>query len=657
MKSGWCDWISLPPSTEMSRLCGWLLLGSVVVLYVAGGLALVGLPLETTTPALDPSWVEAYVHFTKTGAQAGVDYMFTYGPLAHFIAPAYDPDLYALDLVVAVLMAAMLIIPFAWAALRRRNVTTTLFLFWLVFILIPRSMGNEVGTCAAIITITILLLEDSRKSPSVYALLGVSFAFFSLLKFSMAVMCCASMGALVLQWLLPENRTEKPVWAVALLGAYGLAFVFFWILAGQEMGNIPAYLIASVEVSRAYVMGMHTPMDPKYFVFSIALAVLLAAQVGFLAVRGKGAIPNGLAVILFTCLALLLAWKMGVARSQPPKFYVPAATISILLITPQPGGLLRGGLRQCAPLLALALATLGILTIYERSFREHFEWSVVGTCSTVYGLAAPGARREEYDRIRDGYRQAYANPGLKNLVGEDTVDIIPPIQSFVLFNDLNYHPRPIFQGYQACSPRLAQWNGAFYDSADAPTYVLRLPVLSAIDGRFPMSEDAEVLKALYRNYRPVLWDRDILVLKKVSDTPPRNQDAEGRAREGVGKVGVWIELEDPGADWQLLSLHLQPSLGGKLRSLIFQPPMPMIEIRHNDGTVETWRINIGSIESGFIINPVFEPVDSVEAWPKASTTRRVEAIRVTVAQGQDWVLQPTFGYTVEMVPPLARAAN
>jgi hypothetical protein len=85
--------------------------------------------------------------------------------------------------------------------------------------------------------------------------------------------------------------------------------------------------------------------------------------------------------------------------------------------------------------------------------------------------------------------------------------------------------------------------------------------------------------------------------------------------------------------------------------------MPMIEIRHNDGTVETWRINIGSIESGFIINPVFEPVDSVEAWPKASTTRRVEAIRVTVAQGQDWVLQPTFGYTVEMVPPLARAAN
>ncbi len=655
MNAGWRDWISLPPSTGMPRLHGWLLRTGVVLLCAIGGLALVGMPLETTTPALDPSWVEAYVHFTKTDAQAGVDYMFTYGPLAHFIAPAYDPDLYALDLVVAVPMAAMLIIPFAWAAIRRRNILTTLFLTWLVFILVPRSMGNEVGTCAAIITITILLLEDSRKSSAVYALLGTIFAFLSLLKFSMTVMCCASMGALVLQWLLPENRAEKPIWAVALLGAYGLAFVLFWALAGQEMGNIPAYLIASVEVSRAYVMGMHTPMNPRYFIFSIALAVLLAVQVGLLAACGKGAIPNARAVLLFTCLALLLAWKMGVARSQPPKFYVPAATIAILLSTPRPGGLLRRGLRQCAPLLALTFATLGILTIYERSFREHFEWSVVGACETVYGLAAPGERRKQYDRIRESYRKAYAHPALKEFVGRDTIDIFPPIQSFLLFNDLNYHPRPVFQGYQACSPKLAGWNGAFYDSPEAPTYVLRLPVLSAIDGRFPMAEDAEAVKALYRNYRPVLWDRDILVLKKVSRTPPLEQDGDAPPHRDVGRIGAWIDLGDPGTNWQLLSLYIEPSLRGKLRALIFQPPMPMIEIRHNDGTVETWRINIGSIESGFIINPVFEPVQSIEAWPGASTTRRVEAIRVTVAQ--DWVLQPTFGYSVETVSPLARAAD
>ncbi len=653
MDAGRSGFLAHIPFIGAPRLYRGLLCGSVVLFCAVGGLAFVGLPLETTTPALDPSWVEVYAHFTRTGAQAGVDYMFTYGPLAHFIAPAYDPDLYSLDLAVAALMAAMLIIPFAWATIRRRNLVTTLCLFWLVFVLVPRSMGNEVGTCAAIITVTILLLEDARKSSALYALVGTAFAFLSLLKFSMTVMCCASMGALVLQWLLSENRRVKPLWIGALLTAYVLSFVLFWILAGQELKNIPAYFITSIEVSRAYVMGMHTPMNPRYFSFSIALAVLLATQVGFVAVRGNGAVPNARAVLLFTCLALLLTWKMGVARSQPPKFYVPAATIAILLSTARPGGLLR----QCAPILALTLATLGILTIYERSLREHLEWSVLGACETVYGLVAPGERRKEYDRIRESYRKAYAHPKLKEFVRQDTIDIFPPIQSFLLFNDLNYHPRPVFQGYQACSPKLAERNGAFYNSPEAPTYVLRLPVLSAIDGRYPMAEDAEAIKSLYRNYRPVLWDRDILVLKRVSDAPRREVDIGAHTRRGVGQVGAWISLEDPGADWQLLSLHLQPSLAGKLRALIFQPPMPRIEIHHNDGTVETWRINIGSIESGFIINPVFEPVRSIEAWPGASASRRVEAIRVTVAEDRDWVLQPEFGYSVETVSPLTGAAD
>ncbi|MBL7646886.1 MAG: hypothetical protein JNK74_11930 [Candidatus Hydrogenedentes bacterium] len=638
-------------------LRGWLRGAGVVLLCVTGGLALVGMPLETTTPALDPSWVEAYLHFTKTGAQAGVDYVFTYGPLAHFIAPVYDPDLYALDIAVAVMMAIMLIVPFAWAAIRRQNLVTTLCLLWLVFILVPRSMGNEVGTCVAIITITILLLEDSRKSSAVYALLGASFAFLSLLKFSMTVMCCASMGALILQWFLPENRSGRPVWIGALLGAYGIAFLFFWILAGQEMRNIPAYLIASVEVSRAYVMGMHTPMDSRHFAFGVALGLLLTAQIAFLAIRGKDALPNRRAVLLFAGLALLLAWKMGVARAQPPKFYVPAAAVSVLLCSTLPSTPLRRGLRLSAPLMALTLATLGILSIYERTLREHIEWSFFGACKTVYGLATPGARREDYDRIRDSYRKAFAQPKLQALVGRDTVDIIPPIQSFVFFNDLNYHPRPVFQGYQACSPRLARLNGDFYDSAEAPTYVLRLPVLSAIDGRFPMSEDAEVLKALYRNYRPILRDRDVLVLKRVPDAQPGDSDGEVARQTGLGRIGAWIPLENPGPNWQLLSLFLKPSVAGRLRTLVYQPPMPLIEIRHNDGAVETWRINIGSMESGFIINPVFEPITAVEEWPGASASRRVEAIRVTVAGKRDWVLQPDFEYSVVTVPPLARPVD
>lgn len=644
-------------SLDRGRVHGWLLRGSTVLLCLTAALSLMGLPLETTVPALDPSWVEAYAHFTQTNAQAGVDYLFTYGPLAHFIAPVYDPDLYFLDLIMGALIAVLLTIPFVWAAVRRKNLVTTLFIFWLVFVLVPRSMGNEVGACAAMITVTILLLEDSRKSPAVYALVGVVFAFFSLLKFSMTVMGCASMGVLVLQWFLPDNKVGRPLWILALIGSYALAFLVFWVLAGQDIKNIATYIFTSIEVSRAYVMGMHTPMNPRYFVFSIGLAGLLLFQVGLFAAHGKEGSPNARAVLLFVCLALVLAWKMGVARSQPPKFYVPAATVSILLCTSRSGSLPRRALRQCAPLLALTLATMGILTIYERTFYEHLEWSIVGAYEAACGLASPLEKQTRYDKIRNGYRKAYEYPEIKRMAGGDTIDIFPPLQSVLLFNDLNYHPRPVFQGYQACSPQLAERNGAFYASAEAPKYVLRLPVLSAIDGRFPMTEDAEAIKALYRNYRPVLWEEYLLLLERKDVLATAKQDVQVKSISGVARVNAWVTLEDPGPNWQLLSLRLKPSLAGRVREFLFQPPMPMIEIRHTNGEVKRWRINIGSIESGFIINPVFDPIETVEAWPGASTTRRVEAIRVTLAEGQDWVLQPEFGYSVATVLPLARPAE
>jgi hypothetical protein len=215
----------------------------------------------------------------------------------------------------------------------------------------------------------------------------------------------------------------------------------------------------------------------------------------------------------------------------------------------------------------------------------------------------------------------------------------------------------VFQGYQACSPGLARLNGDFYTSPNAPKYVMRMAKLEAIDGRFPTTEDTEVLKALFTHYRPVHWERYFVLLEKRDHPPAETSTPPGELREGAARLHDWIPLENPGDQWQFLSLHLKPSILGRLREFIFQPPMPHLEVRLSDGTVETSRINIGAIENGFIINPVFELVQSLDSWPGASSTRHVEAVRVTVAQGKDWVLQPDFTYSVRTVPPLVRAAN
>lgn len=636
------------------RLRSWIFCGATAFLCLAGGLALVGLPLETTKPALDPSWVEAYVHFTKTGAQAGVDYLFTYGPLGHFIAPAYDPDLYLADIAMAVLIATLLTAPLGWAAVRRRHLLTTAFLFWIGVMLTPRYMGNEVGSTVATITTTFLLLESPRKSFRICALVGAVFALFSLMKFTMLVMCAASMGTLVLQWWFTERKCpDRSMWVAALLGSYGLAFIALWLLAGQHLLNLPTYLTASIEVSRAYVMGMHTPLNPRYFWIGITVALLVATQIvlSFVCGRRAGAIP--FATLFFACVALLLSWKMGVARSQPPKFYVPAAAIAVLLATPRTGSLLRQCLRQALPVLVLAVATLGTLEVFGRNFIEHLAWSASGISLNAHRLALPFERQKEHAWLYNNYRKAYAYPEIRAIAGQDTLDMFTSNQSIVMFNDLNYHPRPVFQGYQACSPRLARLNGDFYNSAGAPRFVMRMAKLEAIDGRFPTTEDPETLKMLFLNYRPVHWERFFVLLEQVTPEDRAVYTPTGPKVESTARLNEWISIDDPGAHWQMLALHLKPSLAGRVRELVFQPPMPLMEVRHSDGTVEISRINIGATEAGFIINPVFELVKSVEDWPGVSSTRRVEAVRLTLAQGRDWVLEPEFRYSVETVLPLA----
>src|SRR5689334_3228774 len=75
--------------------------------------------------SLDPSWMQALAHFYRTGAQAGTDWVFTYGPLGSFATWAYDPDLYwqryAWELVIK--LATAVIICVSLAGLPARGLT------------------------------------------------------------------------------------------------------------------------------------------------------------------------------------------------------------------------------------------------------------------------------------------------------------------------------------------------------------------------------------------------------------------------------------------------------------------------------------------------------------------------------------------------------
>src|SRR5437773_11936289 len=74
---------------------------------------------------LDGSWEQALGYFMAHRAQAGVDYVFTYGPLGYFDTNAYEPSLfwwkYAWEVIskgLTVLVFAALMMRLGWSRLR-----------------------------------------------------------------------------------------------------------------------------------------------------------------------------------------------------------------------------------------------------------------------------------------------------------------------------------------------------------------------------------------------------------------------------------------------------------------------------------------------------------------------------------------------------------
>jgi hypothetical protein len=135
-------------------------------------------------------------------------------------------------------------------------------------------------------------------------------------------------------------------------------------------------------------------------------------------------------------------------------------------------------------------------------------------------------------------------------------------------NGLNYRPAPVFQGYVAYSRPLLELNTRYYQSAEAPDFVLYR--ITRIDKRMMASDNAPVLLEILRNYTPVLRERGFILYRRSPRGPVKKTlIAEGTIEAGqppqilpsTGKP-LWCELE------------IRETLAGKLyKQVLYRPPV------------------------------------------------------------------------------------
>jgi hypothetical protein len=194
------------------------------------------------------------------------------------------------------------------------------------------------------------------------------------------------------------------------------------------------------------------------------------------------------------------------------------------------------------------------------------------------------------------------NPDLpiaRSVIGASAVDVISYRQWAALANDLNYRPRPVFQGYSAYTPYLQDLNLSYYQSKSRPRFLLFN--LETIDSRHPMLDDATVLPFIFKNYKPVAHDGIFLVLRENEgasvDLNMRLVHEQSLAFNEILDLSKWNNEQ------LIIQTTTRPSFFGRLYGFLYEAPVLTMGIFVGERMLNT-RFIPAMAERGFMVNPL-----------------------------------------------------
>jgi hypothetical protein len=631
------------------RLVLWSLL--LIALGVVMWVRFLLFPSLVAGAGLDPSWMQALGHFYRTGAQAGTDYIFTYGPLGFFASAAHDPDLYWPRYVweLTVKLAAAVVITLALAGLPRRWLTLVGLVLVIAFVPYHFDTIYQVTVLAA----GLLLLDGTGRSWPRAALLLPLLAVLAMTKFTYFLL---ALGTALLAEVAVRLRGYRGWASPALL--YVTCAAAVWLLSGQRLTSLPAYLRYSWDVAAGYADAMAAPGDP----FDVALATVTLLLTGILLLvaawrNRRSAVAVSQVVLL--AAGLFLGWKHGLIRHDDHAmiFFGMALFVGLWLLRLLPPSRSSGIAIGC--LVACSIA--GTLLTSSSLRTDLFAWSIRRTMANLTVALHPTQRQVELDERRRSQAEKWSLPGVAAIVGDATLDQLSCDQAVVLLNGFNYRPRPVFQSYTAYTPALLRLNADFFRSSAAPEYVLCS--LAPVDDRLGGMEDDLALREILRRYYPVLRERQFVLLQRLpAGEEPATPEPEIVCRRTI-HFGEVVNLDSLPGHYLMLALRVSPSIHGQAWGALFKRDVLRLEFHKASGAPLRRRLVPALAQEGFLVNPLVDTTADLVRLYGPPPPDRVVSFRVTPESGDyldeiemtltSWPRLPCRTLTPEVVETLA----
>ena len=602
--------------------------------------ALLAFPTFTAGRDLDQSWAQAYAYFLTHRFQAGVDYIFTFGPLGYFYTQAYDANLYwpaiVWQLTFKLLLSANLFRisgRFHSSGFRAAFRAATI-------IVLPCAAAQDCQYCLLIVSAGLLLMDGMRLSRANFVINLAALAIVSQVKYTFMALSAATV--LLVAW---NHFAERRARAIGAIGIFVSVWVLGWIAAGQSIANIPAYFRSSLSVASGYVSAMSISGDQLQLM--VGWACLLFGLVAIaLTWKGSGRAP--LASIILLAAAYALAWKQGFVRQDSIHtnlFFVQAFFLSfmttVMVPTPRKTQFAVATLSGSLCLAGVIISAGGGSIFLDRLAR--------GVPSNLLAIQSPVRERARLESARLKLGADCALPKIAAIVGSEKVDLFSFQQGALFLNGLNYRPRPVFQSYCASSSSLAEANARYLGGERAPKYLLYN--IETIDDRVPSLDDSRALLEVLWRYKPVTSENGYTLMVK-DPAAPKGRPSRHTVLTRTIRFGEELRIGDLPGRYNVVFIDLKSTLAGKLRSAALRPSEVSIILTTESGSSLKYRLIPEMASSGFLLNPFLQRTGDVLDLYKHKAKMRVKSFRLICVEGQLRSYKDEIEVRIEALPDL-----
>jgi hypothetical protein len=483
---------------------------------------------ESPGPGIDPSWNAGLAMAVEQGLRFGHEIAFTYGPLGFLNSRiVFCGDLGVLSFVYGAALYVLFCIGLVWSLRRALPTAVALVVAFLAVAALPMPL-LEVGLLSAVFACFWLLeAERSARVLNAFVLAAATFA-------APAALIKLSTGPLVPLLLL-----------IALIGArvggrriagylvlLAAELLVLWLGAGQSLGDVPAFISHTIQISSGYSSAMLRSTDVAAWKVTAATLAAIALTVALVAAAWRAPYRDRRgrwAGAVLVALAAFAIYKEGVVRVDAGHLTVYFANASIVWVAVGFGAARRWWVPAIAVVVfavSLPLRPAGTGDNLDFVSNLRFAFDQART------LVSPGRREAAMESGRRGMKGTYAlEPGALAALRGRTVAVEPWEAAAAWAYRLDWRPLPVFQNYSAYTSTLDRLNSEAVESPGGPERLLRenqqvvdpeFPTPD-LDNRFPGWDPPEQARAVLCNFAPLYTSERWQVLGRVRDRcdPPR----------------------------------------------------------------------------------------------------------------------------------------